>query len=86
MSFRRDRLAIWGRGRRPVGRDTQHARDTGAEDVGVHEPYAPPESLQHECQIDAHGRLPNAALTAADGDDMADPGQFLRHRGTRFDP
>lgn len=77
MAFRWDRLAVWG-GQRPVSRDAQHAGDTGAEDVGIDEPNAPPEALQHERQIDAHGRFPNAALTAADGDDMADPGQFLR--------
>src|ERR1022692_4590413 len=78
VSSRRDYLAVGGHGRRPAGRDAQHAGDTGAEHVGVHEPDAPAESLQYECQIDAHRRLPNAALTAADGDDMADPGQFLR--------
>jgi hypothetical protein len=59
-----------------TGWDAEHAGD-GAKDVSIYEPDARPELLQRERQIDAHRGFSDAALAAADGDDMTDPGQLV---------
>ena len=54
--------------------DTEHDRHVGPVDVAVDDADAAAQLRQRDRQVDGDGRLADAALAGADGDDVADAG------------
>jgi len=76
VPLRRDHLAVRGHRWRLTGWDAKHAGDTGAKDVGIHDPDARPELLQGERQIDAHRGFSDAPLPLPTAMIWRIPGSF----------
>src|SRR5262249_41604693 len=62
-------------------RQPEHDRHIGTVDVAVENANAASAARERQSQIDRNGRLTDAALPRADGDDVLDPGQ---RRSSRF--